>query len=267
MWPSTSSGLPVENVSAATLQTLAAALRNGQLQSPLTPFAISRVVDCPPFLSAELQRLSAEGMAPAHMSLLLEQAASAVECQMAIHSAAELVWTGPEIAAAHSRDTAIVVSELFAQAQRSVLVSTFVIQQADRVFAALAARLDAVPELSARLFLHVGRGWNDTRQESMLLHEYAQGFAASWPGTRRPDVLYDPRGLSTDPEKRASWHAKCVVIDDAVSLVTSANFTEWAHQRNVEAGALIRSPHFARQLRAQFDALVSSQQVRRLPGV
>ncbi len=267
MWSSASSRLPVENVSAATLQTLAAALRNGQMVPPLTPFAISRVVDCPPVLSGELQRLAVEGMAPAHMALLLEQAAAAVECQMAIHSATELVWTGPEIAAAHSRDTAIVVSELFEQAQRSVLVSTFAIQQADRVFAALAARLDAVPALSARLFLHVGRGWNDTRQESILLHEFAQGFSIAWPGTRRPEVYYDPRGLSTDPEKRASWHAKCVIVDDAVSFVTSANFTEWAQQRNVEAGALIRSPHFARQLRAQFDALVAGQLVKRLPGV
>jgi phosphatidylserine/phosphatidylglycerophosphate/cardiolipin synthase-like enzyme len=98
----------------------------------------------------------------------------------------------------------------------------------------------------------------------MLLYECAQGFTASWPGTRLPEVFYDPRGLSTDPEKRASWHAKCVVIDDAVSLVTSANFTEWAQERNVEAGALIRSPHFARQLRGQFDALVQSGLVVRL---
>jgi len=61
-------------------------------------------------------------------------------------------------------------------------------------------------------------------------------------------------------------HAKCVLVDDEVSFVTSANFTEWAQQRNVEAGVLVRNPHFTRQLRAQFDSLVQGRLVGRLPG-
>jgi phosphatidylserine/phosphatidylglycerophosphate/cardiolipin synthase-like enzyme len=55
-------------------------------------------------------------------------------------------------------------------------------------------------------------------------------------------------------------------VDDRVSFVTSANFTEWAQQRNVEAGVLVRNPHFASQLRGQFDTLVQSKSVKRLPG-
>ena len=42
-------------------------------------------------------------------------------------------------------------------------------------------------------------------------------------------------GLSLDPRERATWHAKVVVIDASTSFVTSANFTEWAQERNVEA--------------------------------
>jgi phosphatidylserine/phosphatidylglycerophosphate/cardiolipin synthase-like enzyme len=214
-----------------------------------------------------LQQLSAEGLLPIHMALLLEQAVSTIDASLGAWAVAELVWTGPESVAAQSRDTAIVVNELFAQASHSVLVSTFAIKQWHRVFGSLATRMNDVPSLHARLFLHIERKWNDTRDDSMLLHEFAHAFAAEWPGVRRPEVYYDPRGLSPDAEVRASWHAKCVVVDDEVSLVTSANFTEWAQQRNVEAGALIRSPHFARQLRAQFDALANAQQVRRLPGL
>jgi hypothetical protein len=66
-------------------------------------------------------RLSAEGMAPAHLALLLETAADAAETRMGAVSC-ELVWTGPEAAVSHSRDTAVVVEGLFSQAQRSVLV-------------------------------------------------------------------------------------------------------------------------------------------------
>ena len=106
----------------------------------------------------------------------------------------------------------------------------------------------------------------DTRLESGLLHACASDLASKWPGIRRPEVYYDPRSVSTDPDVRASWHAKCVLVDDEVAFVTSANFTEWAQDRNVEAGALIRSRHFALQLRIQMESLIHSQQVRRLPG-
>lgn len=253
-------------VSAATLRTLAAAMRSGQLRKPLTAFKVSTVCTCPAVLAADLQQLSDEGISEAHLALLLETAAEVSEARLVQAAATELVWTGPESTVSHSRDTAVVVGELFASANRSVLVSSFAIQQGQQVFAPLAARLDTLPELSVRLFLHVGRGWRDTREDSELLREFAESLGSQWPGTRRPAVFYDPRTLSTDPAVRASWHAKCVLVDDEVAFVTSANFTEWAQQRNVEAGVLVRSRHFTCQLRAQFDVLVQTKAVRRLPG-
>lgn len=93
------------------------------------------------------------------------------------------------------------------------------------------------------------RARKGTRGESELLRECADGSRTQWPGVRLPEVYYDPRTLSSDAATRAAWHAKCLLIDDKVALVTSANFTEWAHQRNVEAGVLVRSPHFTSQLR------------------
>jgi phosphatidylserine/phosphatidylglycerophosphate/cardiolipin synthase-like enzyme len=77
-----------------------------------------------------------------------------------------------------------------------------------------------------------------------------------WPGTALPTVYYDQRALVTAGPTRASMHAKCVVVDDSVAFVTSANFTEAAQARNVEAGALLRGAGFARALSAQFTALV-----------
>src|SRR4051794_31853651 len=37
----------------------------------------------------------------------------------------ELVWTGPEAKATHSRDTAVVVREMFSAAEQSVLVAGY----------------------------------------------------------------------------------------------------------------------------------------------
>jgi phosphatidylserine/phosphatidylglycerophosphate/cardiolipin synthase-like enzyme len=206
-------------------------------------------------------RLSAEGIAATHLALLLEVASHAAEARMARDSIVELVWTGPETSHARSRDTLVVVDELFATAQRPVLVSTFVIQQPERVFAKLAARLDEIPGLSARLFINIGRRPGDTRVDASLLSEQATFLADRWPGKRRPEVYYDPRALSTDENLRASWHPQCVVADNELSFVTSANFTEWAQQRNAEAGALIRSRHFAAKLRSQLEDLIKSKQV------
>jgi phosphatidylserine/phosphatidylglycerophosphate/cardiolipin synthase-like enzyme len=64
----------------------------------------------------------------------------------------------------------------------------------------------------------------------------------------------------------ASLYAKCIVIDNEIAFVTSANFTEWAQERNLEAGVLIRDEGFARSLRNQFEALIAASRLRLLPG-
>ncbi len=257
--------LAFEGASAATLRALSAALRNGQLVTPLSSLAIARVApSCSELVGQELIRLSTEGMQSVHLALLMDTMAKAVEARLA--SGVELVWTGPESSASQSRDTAIVVAELFRSAMKSVLVSTFVVHQADTVFKPLAERMAELPGLRVQLFVHVGRGDRDTRHESEILREFAAKLGAKWPGPVRPSLYYDPRSLDMNPDKRATWHAKVIVIDDETAFVTSANFTEWAQQRNVEAGVLIRNAQFARQLRQQFEGLVQSRAVVEVPG-
>jgi phosphatidylserine/phosphatidylglycerophosphate/cardiolipin synthase-like enzyme len=265
MWTTPDLPLRLDGVSAATLRLLASACRSGQLATPLTVFGVSKVASSCAALAADLERLNGEGMSPLHIALLLDVAAAAVEARFEREAAAELVWSGPQTEYARSRDTRVVLDDLFSSAKRSVLVSTYIFQHPERVFGALAAKLDAASDVTARIFLNVERKPGDTRLDSGLLHEFA-GSLAKWPGARRPDVYYDPRGISMDSDLRASWHAKCVVVDDEVAFITSANFTDWAQERNVEAGALIRSRSFATQLRIQFDSLMRVGGVKRLPG-
>ena len=257
--------VPLDGTSATMLRAIAAALRNGQINAPVSPVALQRVAPaCSDIAMRELVRLSGEGMQSVHLALLVETMANAVEGELS--NRAELVWTGPESAVSHSRDTGVVVAELFRAAKKSVLVSTFVLHQVETVFKPLADRMAEVPDLRAQVFVHVGRGDRDTREESELLREFASKLRSRWPGTRRPSLYYDPRSLALNPDQRATWHAKVVVVDDETSFVTSANFTEWAQQRNVEAGVLVRNRDFARQLRRQFDGLVQSKAVLEVPG-
>jgi hypothetical protein len=51
-------------------------------------------------------------------------------------------------------------------------------------------------------------------------------------------------------------------VDDLRALVTSANFTEAAHERNIEA-----SESFTLALRLQFDGLVTAGRLTRVPGL
>jgi phosphatidylserine/phosphatidylglycerophosphate/cardiolipin synthase-like enzyme len=57
-----------------------------------------------------------------------------------------------------------------------------------------------------------------------------------------------------------------LVIDDEIAFVTSANFTEWAQERNLEAGVLVRDGSFARSLRNQFESLIAASRLVLLPG-
>lgn len=252
--------------SAGTLRRLADVLASGRLVAPLSAFALKRAAPCSNELAAEVLRLSDDGMSPQHLAMLLNATAEAAEAR-AGQTSAELVWTGPELPGVSSRDTSVVVRELWAQAERDVIISTFVIQGIETVFEPLAGRMADRPDLRVRLFLHIARRIADTSMDSELVREFSDNFTRRWPGQRRPEVYYDPRGLSTDPATRATWHAKCVVVDDELAFVTSANFTEWAQDRNVEAGVLVRSRSFNAQLRQQFDSLMRAKLVTRLPAV
>lgn len=51
-------------------------------------------------------------------------------------------------------------------------------------------------------------------------------------------------------------HANAVIIDARYTLLTSANFTEAAQQRNIEAGVLLDDPRLATRLSQQFNQLL-----------
>ncbi len=61
-------------------------------------------------------------------------------------------------------------------------------------------------------------------------------------------------------------HAKCVVVDGASALVTSANFTPNAQLKNIELGVKLEDPEIAVRIETQFEELVQKNILLRLPG-
>ena len=105
---------------------------------------------------------------------------------------------------------------------------------------ALARRTDAVPRMAVTMLLNIERRHGDTSAADAIAIRFATDFKRNWPGTRRPDIYYDPRSVDTGDGPGAVLHAMAVVHDIEQVFVTSANLTPNGVERNIEASVLIR---------------------------
>jgi phosphatidylserine/phosphatidylglycerophosphate/cardiolipin synthase-like enzyme len=259
----------VLQLSERDLREAALALRSGRLAPPYSEVALQRIVSggLAREAAAAFQRLAGAGFTPEQLALTLELVAADRRQRPRLEDVLELVTTGPDVDAVGGRDTAVVVRELFANARESVLVAGYAVYQGQRVFQALADRMEELPELQVRLFLDIQRPYGDTTASAELIRRFAHRFREhEWPGDRRPPRLFfDVRSLEVEAAKRASLHAKVIVVDGREVFISSANLTEAAQQRNVEVGVRFRSAAMARQLTAFFDGLTESRALAPLP--
>lgn len=258
---------PLLALPAHRRERLAQALRTGLLAPPYGGPALSGVLGDGTDAGvgaalAALAALDARGITGDAIALALDAATAAA----AQAPRPELVWSGPEVPGLHARDTARVYEELIAGAARSLWLSTFAYYDGPKAFKSLAARMDAVPGLRVRLLVNIGRHWGDTTAAPSLVAGFAKRlWTHDWPGERRPSVFYDPRAL--DPgHQGAVLHAKAIVADDAVAFVTSANLTEAAFERNIEAGVLSRDRALATALALHFQTLIDRRLLVPLPS-
>ncbi len=259
----------LELLTDADLAAVAAALRSGRLHAPFTPVALQRFCSSvhSGATAARLQQLHDEGMKPQHLALLGETIIRTRARLPQQDDLVDLVWTGPETLEVTNRDTGVVVRDLFGTAEAEVLVAGFAVYQGRTVFKRLAERMEERPDLRVKLFLDVHRQMTDTSPAAELLRDFAQRFQTKeWPGEKLPELFYDPRSLASEPIKRSSLHAKCIIVDRRTAFVTSANFTEAAQTRNIEVGALIHCERFAARLAAHFEALAEAGLLRKVPA-
>src|SRR5262245_5034145 len=120
------------------MRGLATALRSGRLVPPFTGLAAQQVVapvqaDA---LAGALHTLVAQGFTPAQIAALLDILLQDRAQRRGQEAVIDVVTTGPEAGSTTNRDTSVVVRELFAQAERSVLVAGYAVYQGQRVFQA-----------------------------------------------------------------------------------------------------------------------------------
>jgi phosphatidylserine/phosphatidylglycerophosphate/cardiolipin synthase-like enzyme len=248
-------------LSVPSLMLLAEALNEGRLTSNLEEKVLRL---CFPAgdtdkLNAELSEYFKAGFSPEQLARLLSLLADERRTQQSVRDRVSWVWSGPADAFTSGRDTAVVVQELFAAAKQSVLLLTYAIDRGEKaraIFEPLAKRMDAEPGLDVVLCVNIHPLDAAAESPTKTVAEFVKRFRAWWPGERLPSVYYDPHSLNQQGKERTSMHAKCLVIDNSIALISSANFTEAAHARNTEIGVLLRDPAIAQELADQVLRLV-----------
>jgi hypothetical protein len=257
---------PLHALSTDSLRSLAAALSGGGLSAGISRRPVQQLAGT----AAEsvyrcLSDLAGAGMRPEHIGVAVDAIAKARSSAADPATLFNLVMSGPDVPGFPTGDTAAVMNALVRSAERDVLLVGYAVHNGKQVFEPLAERMREVPGLRARLCLDIPRRYGDTSLASEIVARYVHEFREKhWPWDVVPELFYDPRSLAEDAGKRTSLHAKCVVVDAAVALVTSANFTEAAQERNIEVGVVTRYAPMVRRLRGYFQSLWETGRLARV---
>ena len=254
----------IRSLSAPTLESISHALKAGRLKPPYTAFAVAEWVPQSnrESLAAELAALQAAGFTVATLAITIEALAEAASTRQRAIDRIQLVWTSPDEEGPNVRDTSVVVAQLLSEARQSLWISTYNIFNGHEVFMPIAEAWSLCPGLEVVLILNIPPGGESA------VDKYANAFwKYQWPWERKPAVFYDPRGPEKSPGAPACQHAKCILVDGVTAFITSANFTESAHERNIELGVLFRqNPRVSESIRAKFESLIQNGFLKRLPG-
>jgi phosphatidylserine/phosphatidylglycerophosphate/cardiolipin synthase-like enzyme len=250
---------PLLSLAPAELRELAVALKAGRIGPPYSPVSLERFVrpDDAVAIASRFETFSQTGSPPQAIAQTLELIAMAIDGRPPVEDQVAVVTSGPDSAGDWTRDTEVVVGELFRQAENKVIVVGFAVHKGQQVFQELARRMVERPELQVQMYLNIHRRFGDTSAPEELVIEYSQRFRAKqWPlEVRLPEVYYDERSIALDQKLSAALHAKCIIVDEHEVFVSSANFTEAAQKRNLEIGLVLRSPAVARRITSFLQSL------------
>jgi len=171
-------------------------------------------------------------------SIALALETALIAKRVAATATVEVVVTGPDSPEAPVRLTSEVVRQLIGSARQRVTLISYAAYQVPSIIAALdqaaarGIRIDLI--LESPEYLEGGGGAS----------AYAKYRVYQWPTAQRepPD---------------AKLHAKAVVVDGRDVLLTSANMTNAAYDKNIELGVMCRGGATAQRVQKHFDALIT----------
>jgi cardiolipin synthase len=177
---------------------------------------------------------------PSYIAEILDVASQSRQDERSA-SHVEFVWTGPTTNQVEAQATEHVFLELITGADKRLIVVTYAAREVETVLGALeeAARRGVAVIVVCETQLH-GAPFNE--RVLKRLHQIPSLQVYGW----------------MDRQDGSSLHAKIVVADGQRALVTSANLTQAAMQRNIEAGVLLEGGTVPARIEAHVLELVAN---------
>ncbi len=160
----------------------------------------------------------------------------------------ELVWTGPVASRPTMRRTEQALLELIESARRELLLVSFVTYEVPSIRSALRAAIDRGVKVT---LLAESTEHNDTVTDQHPLRLVGNEYAH-----RMTVLIWASEARSAFTQNRpGKLHAKFAIADRRRALLGSANLTDAALSRNIEAGVMITGGRVPNALCAEIDRL------------
>jgi phosphatidylserine/phosphatidylglycerophosphate/cardiolipin synthase-like enzyme len=170
----------------------------------------------------------------------------------------DVVWTGPSAPQSALFRSEQTLLDLIRNAQRSLLIVTYMAYKVAEVRDALREALNREVRVMLVIEPEKGDGGGagvDTVEALRTQGDHRIDIFA-WPLDKRPRSPTGDRGI---------LHVKCAVADDDVLLVSSANLTGYALELNMELGLLVTRGDAPRRVKEHFEDLVRRGVLERVP--
>jgi phosphatidylserine/phosphatidylglycerophosphate/cardiolipin synthase-like enzyme len=230
-----------------------AVAQHGNLERAAARLAILQCLPTPDFRDATADFLdlwhSRAGCVGADAIAVALVTAARSEHDHRQEAAVEIVWTGPEPAGTRFRQTEQAILEVVNSATRRLTIVSYAVY--------------SIPHIREALVRAAARGVKitivvETPDRLETENEFNTIAALGAEVTACSSVYYWPKAHRTTDEwgKVGLLHVKCVVGDGNQLLLSSANFTNYAFNLNMELGVLITGGKAPAQIEGLFEQLI-----------
>jgi cardiolipin synthase A/B len=157
-----------------------------------------------------------------------------------------IAWTGPECVGSVARSTSAAWMDLVNQSKEHLWIASYATYPDDEMNSAIESALARGVQVNILIERSEdGLDFNGNLDHVSDKIKSDANFYA-WPAEKRPNA------------GNPSMHLKCIVADNDSVFLTSANLTGAAHDRNMEAGFIVRGGNQATWLCQRFESMISN---------
>jgi phosphatidylserine/phosphatidylglycerophosphate/cardiolipin synthase-like enzyme len=225
---------------ASGLEIVCAALESGRLSIDSTAVIRAALASGNAEIELQIRKLLRvwsglhTSLSAKDIAMTLQASAAGVQVFRRIHAEAQSVWTGPKVEGSFLRATREVVREILRGATEDLIVVGYWIAARDDgdgiIEEAIASLAEAVSKGVSVTVIVDGRARFHGRDNRSIL-------VSAWPAQILLPKILTWRVPADDVHLKL--HAKVLVADHRDALVTSANFTSYAMDRNMEMGVRV----------------------------